>query len=228
VYEVIILRNKQLTMRFHDALWALSLGSLAAAVPILQIREATAASIIQQISPASASCAGAPAAGECVTADQAAPYLISAMVNYKLYSPGQIAAVLSLIAFETGDLKYNKNHYPGRPGQGTRNMQMPQYNLLYARSIPELAPMANAITTGSADSLSTDQLNSLLALVLPDQYSWASAAWFLTSQCNPSVASGLESATDAAYSAYLSCVGTAASSDRMAYWQRAKAAFGLP
>ena len=202
-------------------------GSLAAAAPILQPRAATAASIVQQIAPASASCSGAPAGDECATASQAAPFLIQAMVDYKLYAPGQIAAVLSLIAFETGDLKYNKNHYPGRPGQGTRNMQMAEYNLAYALSIPDLAPKAQAIAPSGVAGLSDDKLNAILALVTPDQYSWGSAAWYLTTKCEASVVSGLQAGTDAAYQAYLGCVGTSSTPERLAYWTRAKAAFGL-
>jgi hypothetical protein len=206
---------------------AVLISQLITCTPTLQPRAASAASQILQISSGSATCAGAPAPDECRTADQAAPFLISAMIKYSIYSPGEIAAVLSLIVFETADLKYAKNHFPGRAGQGTRNMQMANFNLQYARSIPELADKANAITTGGTDGLSPDQLNAILNLVLPDQYSFASAAWFLTSQCGPTVRAELEAATDAGYKGYMVCVGTEATADRMAYWARAKAAFGL-
>ncbi len=56
----------------------------------------------------------------------------------KVFSPNEVAAALSLIAFETGGFKYDTNHYPGRPGQGTRNMQMGGYNVLYALRIEDL------------------------------------------------------------------------------------------
>jgi hypothetical protein len=189
----------------------------------------SAASMLLIIAPTSGSCDNAPAPGECATNGEAAPYLITAMSQYNITSPQEIAALLSLIAFESGDFKYNTNHYPapGRPGQGTRNMQMANYNLLYARSIPALTSQLNAITTSTSTSgLSDDQLNAVRALVLPDEYTWASAAWFLTTQCASSRAA-IQAGGQAGYNAYLSCVGTSATTDRLAYWTRANTALGI-
>ena len=189
----------------------------------------SAASMLLAIAPTSGSCANAPAAGECATNVDAAPFLIKAMSQYGITSPPEIAALLSLIAYETGDFKYNTNHYPapGRPGQGTRNMQMANYNLMYAQSIPALSAQLSAITTATSTSgLSDDQLNAIRALVLPDEYSWGSAAWFLTTQC-ASTRAALEAGGQAGYASYLSCVGTSATSDRLAYWTRANTALGI-
>lgn len=187
----------------------------------------SAVTMLEQIAPTSNSCNGAPFTSECETASTAASFLISAMVQYEIYSPAEIAALLSLIAYETGDFKYAINHYPGRAGQGTRNMQMAQYNLEYALSIPTLKSAALAIAPASTTTgLSDDQLNTIRALVLPDEYAWASAAWFLTTQC-ASARTQLQSGSDAGYAAYLACVGTTATADRTAYWTRAKSAFGL-
>jgi hypothetical protein len=219
-------------------LYLLSLGTMASASAIpatpflpLSSRQAgnSAAEMLLVIAPASGSCSGASAANECATNIDAAPFLIKAMVDYGITSPPEIAAVLSLIAYEAGDFKYNINHYPapGRPGQGTRNMQMPNYNLMYARSIPALASKLSAITTATSTSgLSDDQLNAIRALVLPDNYSWASAVWFLTSQC-ASTRPALQAGGQAGYAAYLSCVGTGATADRLAYWTRANTALGI-
>jgi hypothetical protein len=152
------------------------------------------------------------------------------MAEYGIYHPSDIAALLSLMAYETADFKYNINHFPapGRPGQGTRNMQMANYNLLYAKSIPELAsPLSTITTASSTDALSDDQLNAIRALVLPDQYSFGSAAWFLTSQCNQT-RSQLQAGGQAGYEAYLSCVGVSATAARLAYWDLANTAFNLP
>jgi hypothetical protein len=190
---------------------------------------ASAASQLLMIAPTSGTCDGAPFPAECETAAQAAPYLISAMSKYSITTLPELAAVLSLIAFETGDFKYDINHYPapGRPGQGTRNMQMPSYNLMYAKSIPALAgPLAAITTASSTDGLSDDQLNAIRALVLPDEYSWASAAWFLTAQC-ASARPAIQAGGQAGFEAYMSCVGTSASSDRLAYWTRANTAMGI-
>ena len=102
------------------------LASLACASVLpknLTPRAAQAADQILQIAPKSSTCEGAPAPDECATNVQAAPFLISAMSKYEIYSVPEIAAVLSVIAFESGDFKYNTNHFPapGRPGQGTRD-----------------------------------------------------------------------------------------------------------
>ena len=105
---------------------------------------------------------------------------------------------------------------------------MAQYNLLYARSIPELAVGVNSITQAdSVDGLSDDELNAIRALVLPDAYSWGSAAWFLTSQCGQDVRTGLQTGGESGWEGYLGCVGTQATDDRRAVWERANEAFGI-
>lgn len=105
---------------------------------------------------------------------------------------------------------------------------MADYNLQYALSIPALVSQVQAITsaTTSTAGLTDSQLNSIRALVLPDQYSWGSAAWFLTTKC-ASIRPTLQAGGQAGLEAYLGCVGTTATSDRLAYWTRAKTAFGL-
>jgi len=106
-------------------------------------------------------------------------------------------------------------------------MQMANYNLLYAKSIPALASQLAAITTSdSVEGLSDTQLNAVRELVLPDEYSFGSAAWFLTTQC-ASTRAQLQAGGQAGYEAYLGCVGTSATSDRLAYWTRANTALGI-
>jgi hypothetical protein len=190
----------------------------------------TAVSILLQIAPSSSSCASAPIASECSTAEHAAPYLIGAMSTYNVSYPSELAALLSLIAFETSNFQYAINHFPapGRPGQGTRNMQMANYNLMYARSIPALGAQLDSITTGNTvDGLSDDDLNAIRALVLPDEYAWGSAAWFLESQCGADVRNQLQQEGAAGWEAYLGCIGTDATDDRKAVWERACTAFGI-
>lgn len=191
----------------------------------------SAATMVQTIATTSTSCAGAAYADECETALQAAPFLIQAFQTYKIYSPAEMSALLSLVAYESGEFKYNRNHFPapGRPGQGTRNLQMANYNLEYALSIPALKSQAQALApAGTTTGLTDDTLNSILALVLPDEYAWASAAWFLTTQCDASVRTQLQSGGQAGWENYLTaCVGTSATSDRQAYWTRANTAFRI-
>ncbi|CAL3966934.1 unnamed protein product [Diplocarpon coronariae] len=168
------------------------------------------------IAPASRTCAGAPVPAECRTNVQAAPFLAAAMAAYHVDAAAEIAAVLSVVAFETGDFKYNTNVDPGRPGQGTRNMQLASSNLRYAASIPDLAAELRAITTAaSTDGLSNDTLNAIRALVLPDEYAWAS----------PRVRAALQAGGQAGFEAYMGCLGVTATPDRLAYWTRATAVF---
>jgi len=84
----------------------------------------TAAQILQ-IAPKSSTCANAPYPDECRTADQAAQALDASFQTYGITSAGERAALLSLIAFETDDFRYNKNHTPGRPGQGSTSPPFP-------------------------------------------------------------------------------------------------------
>lgn len=192
--------------------------SLTLAAPVPNSPEHTAqVTALLTIAPTSSTCAGAPAAGECRTADQAAGPILNAFNKYQISSAGEMAAVLSLMAFETQDFKYNTNHFPGRPGQGTRNMQMPPVNLKYAQSIPELA------SAGSGDPVQVLRL-----LTSNDDYDFGSGSWFLATQCPDSVRSGLKTGSQEGWEAYISsCVGTTATPDRQAYWERAKKALGM-
>jgi hypothetical protein len=99
----------------------LSLAVLATAGPIrpLMTRDGLTAEQIVTISPKSASCDGAPAPGECATAEQAVPFISDSFQTYQVASPAEQAALISLMAFETGDFKYNRNHFPGVAGQGS-------------------------------------------------------------------------------------------------------------
>lgn len=186
----------------------------------------TAESILLAIAPLSVSCANAPVAGECATAQQAAPYLISAFQQYDIFTYNEMAAILSLIAFESNDFQYNINHFPGTPGQGTRNMQSITYNYQYASSIPALKSQVVAIGS-SASSLSDSQKNAVRALVLGNDYTWASGAWYYSTQCSASIKSQLQAGGQAGFSAYLGCVGATETDARTAKWKLATAAFGI-
>jgi hypothetical protein len=74
---------------------------------------------ILTIAPTSNTCDNAPAVGECATAKTAATYTSQSFDKYGVTSKAEQAAVLSLMAFESLDFKYNKNHFPGVAGQGS-------------------------------------------------------------------------------------------------------------
>jgi len=173
------------------------------------------------IAPQSSTCSGAPFVDECSTADHAVSFINTAFSTYGITTKGEKAALISIMAFESGEFKYNINHYPGTPGQGTRNMMNFPFILQYAASISTLASQIPPGTT--ATSASDDVKNSVRALVLDDAHSFASAAWFLTTQCSAAVRSGLQSGTDeSAWEEYItSCVGTTVTDARKAYWTAA-------
>ncbi|PYH98869.1 hypothetical protein BO71DRAFT_394826 [Aspergillus ellipticus CBS 707.79] len=175
---------------------------------------------IKAIAPTSNSCDNPPAAGECATADVAAPNIAKSFDTYHVTSRAEQAAVIALMAFESGDFKYNKNHFPGVAGQGTRNMQSPTYNSKYASSILALASQLSAVANDPAKLLDLLRANP--------EYDFGSGAWFLTTQCSADVRGQLQSGSEDGWKAYISgCVGTEASDDRKQYWERARQALGV-
>ncbi|KAI9027691.1 hypothetical protein DFJ74DRAFT_617383 [Hyaloraphidium curvatum] len=192
---------------------------------LLSARGASALSVaaVLRAAPESASCAGATLfPSECATAAKAAPLLTRAFARYNISNPAEQRALVALTAFETGGFRYERNHWPGRPGQGTRNMQMINFNLAYARSIPSLAPAVRRIAGNrTADALSSSQANATLSLLLRNQdHSWGSAAWFLATQCKPQVRRELRKGTAAGFATLLrGCVGVDPVQERMAVWR---------
>ncbi|KAF1840025.1 uncharacterized protein K460DRAFT_371998 [Cucurbitaria berberidis CBS 394.84] len=171
------------------------------------------------IAPATASCADAKFPAECADASQAATAINKAFETYKITSTGEKAALIAYMLFESGDFKYSKNHFPGRPGQGTRMMAMPPFVKLYASSVAGEQAVAQAETAGGDAGL-----NAVLALVNSDnEKSFGSAAWFLTSQCTPDVRSGLSAETvDGWHNFLTACVQTTAAAERDVPWVAAK------
>ena len=169
---------------------------------------------LEAIVPSSLSCSGAPYPTECRTASEALPHILQSFKSYDVTSAGAQAAILSTIAFESGDFKYQKNYFPGNPGQGTRNMQSAAFNLEYAQSI---ASLSNRIT--DAEAAGPNGIRDLL--ITSDDWDFGSAAWFLTTQCGEDVKDQLAQGGDAGFSAYLGCIGTTETEERQEYWSRA-------
>ena len=81
------------------------------------------------------------------------PHIVKSFQHYGISSAGVQAALLSIMAFESGNFKYSINISPGVPGQGTRNMQSPKFNMEYAMSIPALsAQLAPVMTVSNLES----------------------------------------------------------------------------
>ncbi|KAL4918019.1 hypothetical protein BDW62DRAFT_70443 [Aspergillus aurantiobrunneus] len=194
---------------------------LAAASPCTPSSSATiTATQIESIAPKSSSCQNPPDfPEECATAAQAAPALTAAFKEYNITSRAEQAAIIGLIAMESGEFRYNKNHHPGVPGQGTRNMQSPDFNKEYAGSIPALADRLKEVQ---------DEPAAVLDLLLEDAtVDFASGAWFLTTQCDQGVREALQSGTEEGWEGYIvDCVGTDANRERRDYWVKAVEALG--
>lgn len=171
------------------------------------------------IAPATASCSGTDFPAECTDATKAAPALNSAFAKYGITSPGEQVAIIAYTLFESGNYKYSKNHYPGRPGQGTRMMAMPPYVKKYAAAIAGDQAVATAEAAGGNAGL-----DAVLALAnADDEKSFGSAAWFLTTQCTPQIRAGLVSEETAGWHSFLTeCVGTTAAPERDTPWLAAK------
>ncbi|KAJ2038323.1 hypothetical protein GGI03_005152 [Coemansia sp. RSA 2337] len=123
---------------------------------------------------ASDSCASVGTPAECVTNDKALAAINSALVKYGITKRGEAVAVIALMAYESGNWQYNTNHFPGRPGQGTRAMLMFNFVESYAKALhPEEA--AKALAGGITD----ESMNSVRALVLNDNDSFGSGFWYL-------------------------------------------------
>ncbi|KAA8643233.1 uncharacterized protein ATNIH1004_009995 [Aspergillus tanneri] len=204
--------------QFTNALWVLSMPLLSGAASASVLPRSGSVHIsteqIEAIAPTSSSCDSPPSPGECATAEQAAKNIAASFETYRVTSLAEQAAVIGLMAFESGDFKYNRNHYPGVPGQGTRNMQSPAFNAKYAASIPDIADKLAQVGSDPA---------GVLDILLNDEaYDFGSGAWFLTTQCTQHVRTQLQSGSEAGWAAYISsCVGTGANEARKAYWTRA-------
>jgi hypothetical protein len=204
-----------------SALAAPSPVKAAAAAPVVAPRDTSAADIILAIAPDSASCDSSN--DECRTNVQAAQPLIDAFQKYQVQTMPEIAGILSLMAYESVNFAYKRNKSPGRPGQGTANMQMPDFNIEYAASLTDLASQVAALGEITTD----DSKNALLDLLVDDAYNFGSGAWYYSTKCDDATKTALQAGDDAGFTAYMACVGTPVTDDRSAYWTRAKAAIGL-
>ncbi|KAL4877693.1 hypothetical protein BJY04DRAFT_197678 [Aspergillus karnatakaensis] len=200
----------------------LSATTLVSASPCAPDYTTVTAAQIEAIAPKSASCENPEeiAPEECATAAQAAPAFSAAFKKYKLTSKEEQAAVISISAFESGEFRFSRNHFPGVEGQGTRNMQSPAFNKLYAASIPALSERFEEVQ---------DEPGAVLELLLEDlSVDFGSSSWFLTTQCEESIREGLKKDGEKGWEAFIvDCVGTEANEERKGYWVAAKKALGI-
>lgn len=199
-------------------------GSNALAVRDNSAAADTLAQQLVTIASGTSSCASATKyTNECRTASEAAQPILCSFNRYQITNVNEKAALISLMLYESGEFKYNWGHFMNGqdqhvPGKGTRNMQSASYNEEYARTLFSADEVDKAkATTNGADAV--------LQLVSGDEYSFASAAWFLTSKCDQSVRSGLQSGSQDGFETYVtSCIGGTMDQDRIDYWTKSKTA----
>jgi hypothetical protein len=169
------------------------------------------------IAPQAGSCDGAPFPEECADATTAATALNKAFEVYNITSKGEQAAIIAYELFESGDFKYKTNHFPepGRSGQGTRIMAMPDYVKQYATAIVGADVVAEAEAKGGDEGL-----KAVLALVNgDDEKSFGSGAWFVSTQCSKDVRAGLVAETKDGWHKFLAeCVNTKPNAERDPAW----------
>jgi hypothetical protein len=170
------------------------------------------------IAESTASCASAPFPNECADATRAAAAINKSFETYQITSIGEQAAVVAYMLFESGNFTYSKNHFPGRPGQGTRMMAMPPVVEKYATSVAGAGAVAQALAAGGDLGL----INTLALVNSDDEKSFGAAAWYLTT-CSPAVRTGLDAGTVDGWHAFLTqCVETTLDPLRDEPWIKAK------
>jgi len=162
-------------------------------------------------------------ATECTPASTAAPLLNTALKDYSDQTLGRAVAVISLMAFESADFTANINHFPGRPGQGTKAMLNFPFIYAYALAQPELSTQVmqlsgDAVDMNNLDGVPDETQTAIRALVLPDKYTFASASYYMKANC-PAMGPQLDAGGLSAYQSYIStCVGTEFTPDHQAKW----------
>ncbi|KAB2100077.1 hypothetical protein AG0111_0g11819 [Alternaria gaisen] len=171
--------------------------------------------VLVRIASTTASCEGAGFPEECADATRAARAINTAFETYGISSLGERAGLMAYMLFESDNFKYSRNHFPGRPGQGTRMMGMPPIVKLYAESV------AGADTVAEAEAAGGDAgLDAVLRLAnCNDERSFGMAAWFLSTQCTPSVRARLATGEMDGWHDFLTaCVGTTLAAERDTFW----------
>ncbi|KAJ2879347.1 hypothetical protein GGI21_005165 [Coemansia aciculifera] len=147
----------------------LCIGANATSITLSQLNQAV------PVRASDSSCASVSTPDECAPNSRAVAAINSAIAKYGVTQRGEIVAVISLMAYESASWQYNINHFPGRPGQGTRAMLMSNFVEQYAQALYP-AQAAQALGGGAA----TDAvLNNVRALVLNDNDSFGSGFWYL-------------------------------------------------
>ncbi|KAJ1643449.1 hypothetical protein J3B02_003145 [Coemansia erecta] len=151
---------------------ALCAGASVSAITLEQLNKAVSSRA------SDSSCASVSTPSECAPNSRAVMAINHAIAKYGVTSTGEIAALIALMAYESADWQYNINHYPGRPGQGTKAMLMYDFIEKYAQQVHQSEATRVLISGGNSDSAK----NSVRELVLNDDDSFGAVFWYLVTQ----------------------------------------------
>jgi hypothetical protein len=169
------------------------------------------------------------ALGENIKCEQAHPQIINSLAKYKLdESPCAVAMYLSTLMLESGNLTYNRNHYPppGIVGMGTRFMLNP-YNLyIFVKSNPDLFTKYQEIyklTDYPYDENNNFSKKLILDLLMKDEFSFLPGAWWIARGAEIIMGCTIKLSTcppDGQVDMYIKkCLGVIASDGRMRAYQ---------
>ncbi|KAJ9054664.1 hypothetical protein DSO57_1011666 [Entomophthora muscae] len=122
------------------------------------------------------------AKGQNITCGKAADYINKALAKYNLNAPAQVAFFLSIISVESGNLTFNKNVWPGRPGKGTRSMMMPINLHAFLKDSPEILashPSLRSIAEKPYDDTNDKAKTDVLDVLMQPEYSFEPGAWWI-------------------------------------------------
>ncbi|KXN72702.1 hypothetical protein CONCODRAFT_4437 [Conidiobolus coronatus NRRL 28638] len=97
-------------------------------------------------------------------------------------SPEAQAMYLSTMAFESVKLTYVRNQTPGRPGQGTYSMMMPNNLFLFVKDNLNLfsGTHLSGLVTGTYSDADIHSKTTILDTLVQPQYAFMPGAWWIT------------------------------------------------
>lgn len=122
------------------------------------------------------------AEGQNIACGRALPFIQQALEKYGLTTQEQMAFYISVMALESGNLSYNRNIWPGRAGQGTRSMMMPNNLHAFLRDSPDILaahPELQAYAGSPYDDGNNSAKDQALQVLMKDEYTFLPGAWWI-------------------------------------------------
>ncbi|KAI5284370.1 hypothetical protein KEM54_001388 [Ascosphaera aggregata] len=153
-------------------------------------------SLVRALAPNTKQCGEPSSIFTCRTAKQAVFPILASFFRYNITTATEKAALLSTIIIESDELQYDVSQENPTIGQGTRNMQMPEFNKEYAASLiqtrrDQLETHQRLYGWANDDNMGVDLNVDIMSpmeildfLNSEDEYSFGSAAWYMTHHCD--------------------------------------------